>query len=68
VVEVDVGQDEMAEVGELEPAGGESRLERVEARGRPAVEEGRLLAREQVRRDDLGVSQVEEVECLDSPT
>jgi hypothetical protein len=58
----------MAEVGDLEPAHGESCLKRVEAGRRPAVDEGRLLAREQVRRNDLGVSQVEEVEWLDRST
>ena len=53
VVEVDVGEEEMADVRQLEPALGETRLQRVDARRRPAVVNGRpIVGLDQVRADD----------------
>jgi hypothetical protein len=68
MVEVDVREHEMPDVGQREAPGGESQLERVEAGRRPAVDERRLVARQQVRRNDLALSQVQEVEWLDRST
>jgi hypothetical protein len=58
----------MAKVGHREPACSEGSFERLEAGGWPAVHERRLVVRQQVRRDDPGVPQVEEVEWLDRST
>jgi hypothetical protein len=68
VVEVDVREDEMAEVGNREPALSEGGFERLEARRGPAVDQRGLVPRQQVGRDDPGVAQVEEVEWLDRST
>jgi hypothetical protein len=65
---MDVRQDEMTKVGYREPAGSEGGFERLEAGGWPAVDERRLVVRQQVGRDDPGVPQVEEVEWLDRST
>ena len=43
VVEVDVGEQQVADVGELEPALGQSCLQRGDAGGRPAVEERKAV-------------------------
>ena len=43
VVEVDVGEEEMADLAELEPSLGEARLQRRHARRRAAVEERRAV-------------------------
>jgi len=51
VVQVDVRQHEMAEVFDPEPLFGEAPFEPAEAGRRPAVDERRLVAREEVGRD-----------------
>jgi hypothetical protein len=58
VIEMDVREEEVADVAQVEPAPAQSGLERFDARGRPALEERRaVLGVEQVRADDaLGVS------------
>ncbi len=43
MVEMDVGEQEVADVAELEAAGGEAVLQRREAGGRPTVEERRAV-------------------------
>jgi hypothetical protein len=68
MVEVDMGEDEMPDVGEGQPAVPEGRLERIEARRGPAVDQRRLVTRQEVGGNDPGVPQVEEVEWLDRST
>ena len=64
VVEVDVGEEQVAEVGDLEPLLRQPRSECVQAARRAAVDECRLLALEQVRADDARPAEVLEVEEL----
>ena len=53
VVEMDVAEQEVADVGQREAAGGEPGLQRVDRRGRAAVEERRpVVGLEEVARDD----------------
>jgi hypothetical protein len=48
VVRMDVGEQHVAKIGELEPVPGEAGLEAWDAGRRPAVDDGRLGALEQV--------------------
>jgi hypothetical protein len=68
VIEVDVSEDEVPEVAEPEPVSCECGLERRHTRSRAAVDEGRLVAGQEVRRDDTGVPEEEEVEELGAAT
>jgi hypothetical protein len=68
VVEVDVREDEVAQVPDREPGTRERRLERVDARRRTAVDQGGLLAAKQVGGDDPRPPEVEEVEELEAAT
>jgi hypothetical protein len=63
VVEVDVTEQQMAEVGERHPVLGETALERVDAARGPAVEERRaIVALEEVAADDAFGAFVMEVD------
>jgi hypothetical protein len=68
VVEVDVREDEVPQVAELEPMSREAVLERGQTGGRSAVDERRLVSGQEVRRDDPGVPEEEEVEELGAAT
>jgi hypothetical protein len=61
---MDVRQDEMVEILDSDSTVAERGLERVEARGRSAVDERRLVARPEVRSDDLRMPEVQKVERL----
>ena len=63
VVEVDVGEQEVRDVGELEASLLQLGLEPLDARGRPAVEErGPVVGLDHVRADRLLVAEVEEID------
>jgi hypothetical protein len=63
MVEVDVAEEEVADVGERKPALGEALLERREIARRAAVEErGPVLGLEQVAADDALGAEVVEVD------
>ena len=63
VVEVDVREQEMAEIGDREAVVGEGFAQRLDRRCRPAVEERRPPGRlEEIRRDDALVAEVAEVD------
>jgi hypothetical protein len=64
VIEVDVREDEVAQILDAEPVGGEARLERAEAGRGPAVDERRLIPRQEVGPDDPGAPEVLQVEKL----
>jgi len=64
VVEVDVGEHEVAQLPDLEPMPRKRRPETVQAACRAAVDERQLLALEQVRADDALAAEVLEVEEL----
>jgi hypothetical protein len=65
VVEVDVAQQEVPDVGEPEPAVGEARLERVDCRRGSAVEERRpVVGVQEVARDDVLAAEVVQVDRL----
>jgi hypothetical protein len=68
VVQVDVGEDEPAKLLEGEPVCGKRRFKRADAARRPAVDEGRLIAVEQVGGDDPGPPEVEQIEELEALT
>jgi hypothetical protein len=68
MVEMDMRQDEMAHVRERHPVSGEAVFERAKTARRAAVHERRLVAGQQVRRDDPGMPEVEEVEELETAT
>jgi len=68
VVEVDVREHEMAHVLQRQAVGREAALERPETARGPAVHERRLVAGQQVRRDDPGMPEVEKVEELEPAT
>jgi hypothetical protein len=68
VVEVDVRQHEMTKIAEREAPALEPGDERAQARRRTAVDEGGLVAGEQVRRDDPRPPEVEEIEELEAVT
>jgi hypothetical protein len=68
VVEMDVREDEVAEILDSHFPARERGLERAQARGRPAVDERRLVVRPQVGGDDLRSPEVEEIERLEVPT
>jgi hypothetical protein len=66
VVEVDVAQQQVADVAELEVVVGEARLQRVDRRRRPAVEDRRSVVRvEDVGADAAGPAVVMKVDRLD---
>ena len=62
VVQVDVRQHEMAEVFNPEPLLGEALFEPAEAGGRPAVDERRLVVREEIGRDHPRAPEVLQVD------
>ena len=64
MVEMDVGQDDVTKVLHGEAVSGEPCFERSEAARRTAVDDGRLLARKEVGRDDPGAPEVIQVEQL----
>jgi hypothetical protein len=68
MVEVDVREHEMAQVLERHPVGREALFERAETARRPAVHQRRLVAGQQVRRNDPGMPEVEEVDELEAAT
>jgi hypothetical protein len=56
VIDVDVREEQVADVCQLEPALGEACLQRVDARRRPAVMDGRtVVGLDQERADDARV-------------
>jgi hypothetical protein len=65
VVEVDVREHDVPEVAELQAPLAERRFQRLEAAARAAVDERRLVAEQQVGRDDPRAIEVEEIEDLD---
>jgi len=62
VVQVDVRQQQMVEVVDPEPLPGKARFEPAETGRRPAVDERRLVAREEVGRDDPRAPEVLQVD------
>ena len=64
MVEVDVREDEMAQVANLEPVPPERRTQASKAARGPAVDEGGLVALEQVRADDVLAAEMLEIEEL----
>jgi hypothetical protein len=68
MVEVDVREHEMAQVLERHPVGRDAVFERAETARRPAVHQRRLVAGQQVRRNDPGMPEVEEVDELEAAT
>jgi hypothetical protein len=68
VIEVDVREEEVPEVAELESMSRERGFERRHTGGRAAVDQCRLVAVQEVRRDDPGVPEEEEVEELGAAT
>jgi hypothetical protein len=68
VVEMDMRQDEMADVLERHPVSCEAVFQRAKTARRAAVHERRLVAGQQVRRDDPGMPEVKEVEELETAT
>jgi hypothetical protein len=68
VIEVDVREKEVPQVAEAEPVARQRGLERGQTRARPTVDERRLVAGQQVRGDDPGVPEEEEVEELGAAT
>jgi hypothetical protein len=68
VIEVDVREDEMPQVAELEPMSRKPGFERGQTGGRSAVDERRLVAGQQIRRDNSGVPEEKEVDELGAAT
>jgi hypothetical protein len=66
MVEVDMREDEMADVLERHPVGREAFCECAETARRPAVHQRGLVPGQQVRRNDPGMPQVEEVDELEA--
>jgi hypothetical protein len=64
VIEVDMGEHEVPQVADLEPVSREPGFQRRHATRRAAVDEGRLFAWQEVRRNDPGVPEEQEVEKL----
>ena len=64
VVQVDVGEQEMAKVAEQEPTQAESRLECRQAGARAAIDQRRLVARQQIGGNDPRPPEVLQVEKL----
>ena len=65
VVEVDVGEEEVAQVAELDPAGRDRLAQRREAARRAAVEEREpVVGLDEVGADPAGITAVQEVERL----
>jgi hypothetical protein len=66
VVEVDVAEQEVPDVGQGEAAVGEARLQRLDCGGGPAVEERRpVVGVEQIARDDPLAAEMVEVDGLE---
>jgi hypothetical protein len=61
MIEVDVRENEVAKILDRQASLGERVLERLQAGARTAVDQGRLLAGEQVRGDDPRAPEVQEV-------
>jgi hypothetical protein len=68
MVEVDMREHEMAHVRKRHPVSREAFFECAETARRPAVHQRRLVAGKQVRRDDPGLPEVEEVDELEAAT
>jgi hypothetical protein len=68
MVEVDVRENKVAHVLERHPVGREAVFERAKTARRSAVHQRRLVAGQQVRRDDPGMPEVEEVEEPEAAT
>jgi hypothetical protein len=68
MVEVDMREYEMAHVRERHPVSCEAFFERAETARGPAVHQHRLVAGQQVRRNDPRMPQVEEVDELEAAT
>jgi hypothetical protein len=68
VIEVDVREDEVPQVAELESVSREPGFERGQTGGRAAVDERRLVAGQEVRRDNPGVPEEKKVEKLGDAT
>jgi hypothetical protein len=68
VIQVDVGEDEPADLLQGEPVRGKLRFQRADAARRAAVDESRLVAVEQVGGDDPGPPEVEQIEELEAVT
>jgi hypothetical protein len=68
MVEVDMREYEMAHVRERHPVSREAFFERAETARGPAVHQRRLVAGQQVRRNDPRMPQVEEVDELEAAT
>jgi hypothetical protein len=62
VIEMDMREHDVTKVPESEPAVTERRFQRLEAAARAAVDERRLVAEQQIGRDDLRAAEVEEIE------
>jgi hypothetical protein len=68
VVKVDVREDEVSHVLQRNSVIRQTGLERAETARRPAVQQRRLVAGQQVRGDNPGMPEVEEVEELEAAT
>jgi hypothetical protein len=64
MVEVDVREQQVAEIPQCEPVRRQTGLQRLEAGRGPTVDQRRLVAWQEVGRDDPGVAEEEEVEEL----
>jgi hypothetical protein len=65
MVEVNMSEDELAHVFERHAVSRDAVFERPKTARRPAVDQRRLVAGEQVRRDHPGMPEVEEVDPLE---
>jgi hypothetical protein len=68
MVEVDVSEQQVAEIRESKAVFREPGLQRIDTGRRPTVDQRRLVPCEQVGRDDPGVTEEEEVEELRAVT
>jgi hypothetical protein len=68
VVEVDVREQQVAEVPDSESVLRQAGLQRIDAGRGPTIDQRRLVAWQQVGRDDPGVAEEEEVEELRAVT
>jgi hypothetical protein len=66
MVEVDVGEHEVMKILERKAVAREASFKGIEASRRTAVHQSRLRIRKQVRRDDPGPPEMEEVEKLEA--
>jgi hypothetical protein len=68
MVEMDVREHEVAEIVDGQAVGRQAGFQSLEARRGAAVDQGRLVAGQQVRGDDPRPAEVEEVEELEAAT